>query len=46
MKKTKNKDHAEIKEMKNICDVSPQAKEAKDVCQVINRNKKTIQPKK
>ncbi|QRN03585.1 hypothetical protein GH742_06760 [Legionella sp. MW5194] len=46
MKKTKNTDPAEIREIKNICDVSPQAKEAKGVCQVVNRNKKAIQPKK
>ncbi|WP_156412476.1 hypothetical protein [Legionella erythra] len=46
MKKTKNTDHAEIREIKNICDVSPQSKEAKNVCRVVNRNKKTIETKK
>ncbi len=35
------KEHPEIKEIKNICDVSPESKGAKTVCNKIKTDKST-----
>ncbi|KTD22268.1 Uncharacterised protein [Legionella lansingensis] len=42
----KGKNHPEIKNIKNICDVTPKSKEAKDVCDVIHGAKKKPSSKK
>ncbi|MFA5959212.1 MAG: hypothetical protein WC785_01690 [Tatlockia sp.] len=34
------KDHPEIKEIKNICDILPNDKKTKAVCDVLKKNKK------
>ncbi|MCL5271854.1 MAG: hypothetical protein M1486_00750 [Gammaproteobacteria bacterium] len=33
----RNEDHPEIENIKNICDISPDTKETKDVCEKVNK---------
>jgi hypothetical protein len=46
MKKVTRKDHPEIKEIKNICDVSPHAKTTHDVCDKFDNERKSKNHKK
>ncbi|SFL76669.1 hypothetical protein [Legionella jamestowniensis] len=47
MKNHEKKDHPEIKDIKNICDVSPNTEQTKDVCDVHKKetNRKSEQKK-
>ncbi len=45
MKNNEKNDHPEIKEIKNICEVSPTDKKTKDICDALKKNKKNP-PKK
>lgn len=38
-KNNKPKDHPEIENIKNICKVSPNTKNTKDICEKINKEK-------
>uniref|UniRef100_UPI000A8C7936 hypothetical protein n=2 Tax=Legionella pneumophila TaxID=446 RepID=UPI000A8C7936 len=40
-KNNKQKDHPEVKEIENICDISPKTKITKDVCEQVNNNRDT-----
>lgn len=43
--KENGKNHPEIKNIKNICDVSPKAKITKDVCDIVHDDKKILSKK-
>lgn len=36
----KDKDHPEVSNIKNICDITPDAKSTRDVCSKVNKNAK------
>ena len=36
-----SKDHPEVTEIKNICNISPQSPQAKDICKKISKGKNT-----
>lgn len=38
---TVSKDHPEVTEIKNICNISPQTPQAKDICKKISEGKNT-----
>ena len=40
MKNDKENDHPEIKNIKNICDISSDTKQTKKVCDILNKDKK------
>jgi len=42
----KNKEHPEIQNIKNICDISFKTKQTKDVCNQVNKNKSLKNNKK
>ncbi|MBA2709191.1 MAG: hypothetical protein H0U57_01160 [Tatlockia sp.] len=48
MKKTNNQDHPEVSDIKNICDISPNTEETKEICKTLkkekNKPKKEIKP--
>ncbi len=43
--KNGNKDHPEIQDIKHICDISPDLKETKDVCETLKKNHSNVADK-
>jgi hypothetical protein len=39
MKKTSKKEHPEIKDIKNVCEITPKSKNTKNICEKINKEK-------
>ncbi|WED42061.1 hypothetical protein [Legionella cardiaca] len=37
----KQKDHPEVTEVKNICDISSETKHTKDICEKVKKHKKS-----
>jgi hypothetical protein len=40
MKKNEPKEHPEVKDIKNICDIAPNTKTTKKICAQLKKNKK------
>ena len=42
MKKTEQKEHPELTDLKNICDIIPNEKTTKNICNTLNTNRKKV----